>query len=95
VNDKPVITDFMAEMRDASRKARTFAQGMTYEQFVADEKTAFAAFAVVRALELVGEAAKQVPEDFRQNQPDVPWRTVCGMRDKLIHAYKTVDYAVV
>jgi uncharacterized protein with HEPN domain len=52
-------------------------------------------FAVVRALEIVGEAAKLVPAEVRDRAPEIPWRVMAGMRDKLIHAYAGVDLQVV
>jgi uncharacterized protein with HEPN domain len=50
---------------------------------------------VVRALEIIGEATKQVPPDVRERAPEIPWQDMAGMRDKLIHAYQAVDLRVV
>lgn len=66
--------------------------GLTFEQFMADE-TLRRAF--VRSLEVVGEAAKKVADDFRAQYPTVEWRAMAGMRDKLIHDYFGVDYELV
>jgi uncharacterized protein with HEPN domain len=49
----------------------------------------------VRSLEVIGEAAKQLPTDFRQAHPEVDWRGMAGMRDRLIHGYFAVDYELV
>ena len=84
--------DFLADIRDAASKARTFAAGMSYEEFLGDAKTVFA---VVRALEIVGEAAKRIPPEIRQKAPDIPWRAMAGIRDKLIHDYVSVDPEIV
>ena len=65
---------------------------MTLEQFFADEKTAFA---VMRALEIIGEATKNIPQSIKENYPDIPWKEMAGIRDKLIHDYFGVDLEVV
>jgi len=84
--------DFLEDIRSAASKAQAFVAGMTFETFVADEKTAFA---VVRALEILGEAAKRIPQDIRDRNPDVPWRSMAGIRDKLIHDYISVNLKIV
>lgn len=66
--------------------------GISYERFAADE-TLRRAF--VRSLEIIGEAAKKVPEDFRKDHPEVEWRGMASMRDRLIHDYFGVDYELV
>ena len=72
--------------------AQTFIEGMDFEAFATDDKTASA---VVRKLEIIGEATKNVPEDIRQQYPQVPWRNMAGMRDRIIHRYFAVNYAIV
>ena len=51
--------------------------------------------AVVRSLEIIGEAAKQVPAAFRSDHPEIDWRSIAGMRDRLIHGYFGVDHDIV
>jgi uncharacterized protein with HEPN domain len=65
---------------------------MTYEEFVEDPKTVDA---VLRNFEVIGEAAKNVPDDIRQEYDDVPWSEMAGMRDKLIHGYATVELQII
>jgi uncharacterized protein with HEPN domain len=66
--------------------------GVDYESFrTNDEKV----FAVVRALAIIGEAARHVPQSVRRRHPDIPWQDIAGMRSKLIHDYFGVDKEVV
>jgi len=51
--------------------------------------------AVFRRLEVIGEAVKNIPDDFRKNHPEIPWRKIAGMRDNLIHEYFDVDLPLV
>ena len=77
-------TDYLRDMLDAIDKAERFVQGLDEATFVAnDEKV----YAVTRALEIIGEAVKALPDTLRDRYRDVPWRTIAGMRDKLIHGY--------
>jgi uncharacterized protein with HEPN domain len=66
--------------------------GVTFDAFATDE-TLRRAF--VRSLEIIGEAAKKVPEEFRAEHPNIDWRAMAGMRDRLIHDYFGVDYEIV
>ncbi len=65
---------------------------MSYEAFAKDDKTIFA---VIRAIEVIGEAAKNIPANERGKYPEIPWKGMAGMRDKVIHAYFGVDKRVV
>jgi len=67
-------------------------EDLTFDVFVADE-TLQRAF--VRSLGIIGEAAKKVPDGFRAMHPDIEWRAMAGMRDRLIHDYFGVDYEIV
>ncbi len=80
--------DLLNDIREAAAKARQFISGLDYPAFADDEKSIYA---VVRALEIVGEAAKRIPQDVRDLAPAIPWRSMAGSRDKLIHDYITVD----
>lgn len=84
--------DYLEDILDAIEKVALFIEGMTYEGFAGDAKTVFA---VIRALEIIGEATKRLPQSARDSYPEVPWREMAGIRDKLIHEYFGVNLAVV
>lgn len=84
--------DYLEDILDAVEKIERYTAEMGYEEFVTDEKTVDA---VLRNFEVIGEAAKNVPEDVRQEYPEVPWSEMAGMRDKLIHGYATVELQIV
>jgi len=86
------FVDFLEDIRDAALKAQQFVAAMDYAAFAADEKTAYA---VVRALEIIGEAAKRIPQGVRDQNPSIPWRAMAGIRDKLFHDYTSVNLQVV
>jgi len=69
-----------------------FVSGMNYDDFVLDEKTTSA---VIRKLEIIGEASKNIPEDIKAKYENLPWSEMAKMRDKLIHAYFGVDYEII
>jgi uncharacterized protein with HEPN domain len=84
--------DFVEDILDAMNKAEALLEGISYSQFETDFRINFA---VVRALEIIGEAAKRLPEELRQRYPDVPWKGMAGMRDRIIHGYDNVDLEIV
>jgi uncharacterized protein with HEPN domain len=84
--------DYLKDIEDALEKIENFIAGLDFESFVKDDKTTFA---VIRALEIIGEAARKIPKAIRSRYPDVPWQDMTGMRDKLIHDYFGVDLRVV
>jgi uncharacterized protein with HEPN domain len=73
-------------------KIRRFIAGMTYEAFVADERTLDA---VIWNIEVIGEAAKKLPDEVIAQAPEVEWRKIRGMRNVLAHAYFGLDTKVV
>jgi uncharacterized protein with HEPN domain len=80
--------DYLRDILRAIEKAESFVEGLEYEVFEVDDKTVFA---VLKALEIVGEASKNIPLRVRQKYPEIPWREMTGMRDKLSHDYLGVD----
>jgi len=73
-------------------RIRQFVAGMTFEAFVADRRTCDA---VIRNIEVIGEAAKNLPDDIIAKAPEVEWRKIRGMRDVLAHGYFDLDTKVV
>lgn len=89
------MKDYRLYLRDilkAMEDIQSFVGEMNFEGFQQDDKTASA---VIRKLEIIGEAAKQIPKEVREEYPSVPWQDMAGMRDKLIHAYSDVDLALI
>lgn len=69
-----------------------FVEDMRFDEFVKDNKTSSA---VVRKLEVIGEASKNIPGEIQNKYKDIPWRDMARMRDKIIHFYFGVDYKIV
>jgi len=86
---KRVWLDYLNDILDAVNDIKSFINGQTYETFIKDNMRRNA---VVRSLEVIGEATKNLPEEVREKYPEIPWKRMAGMRDKLIHGYFGVDY---
>lgn len=86
------IGDYLEDIIEAIDDIFSFTQGMNYEKFNSDKRTTNA---VIRSLEVLGEATKHIPEEFRIQQPDIPWSKMAGLRDVLIHDYMGVDMKTV
>jgi uncharacterized protein with HEPN domain len=84
--------DYIEDIVDAMEKAEILLRDVAYEQFEADFRINFA---VVRALEIVGEATKCLPMTLRDQYPEIPWKQMAGMRDRIIHGYDIVDMEIV
>lgn len=83
---------YLEDIRDAIQKIEIYASAMTLPQLMTDSKTLDA---IIRNLEIVGEAAKNVPDEIRQRYAGVEWKKIAGLRDILIHEYFGVDVAII
>jgi uncharacterized protein with HEPN domain len=84
--------DYLRDMVENTEKALSFVRGMDYDEFCVDDK---AVYAVIRALEIIGEAARQIPENVRQSNPEIQWREITAMRNKLTHEYFGITTKVI
>jgi uncharacterized protein with HEPN domain len=86
------VRDYLEDILQSILDIREFVAGMDFQQFQSDRKTFLA---VIRSLEIIGEAAKKIPEDIRTQRPGLPWSEMGAMRNKLIHEYFGVDLEIV
>lgn len=84
--------DFLRDIQEAIRRIGLYTTGLKYAGFRQDAKTQDA---VIRNLEIIGEATKNISEDLRVNYPAIPWRGMAGLRDRLIHHYFGVNLDIV
>ena len=78
----------LKHMLDASKEALTFTGNKTKDAFFSDRKLVLA---LVKAIEIVGEAANKVSSECKENLSQIPWMSIIGMRNRLIHAYFDID----
>lgn len=83
---------YLEDILRAAASVRSYVEGLSHEAFLRDAKTVDA---VIRNLEIIGEAVKQVPPEVRAKAPEIDWQKIAGLRDVLIHAYSTVDLDIV
>ena len=89
---KREYTDYLLDILEATTKARKFVKHVDFGAFCANEEKTFA---VIRALEIIGEAAKNIPKSMRGRYTEIPWEDIVGMRNKVIHDYFGVDLEVI
>ncbi len=82
----------VADMLEAVERIRIYTEGMTFDQFLQDHKTSDA---VLRNLQVLGEAAKRVPESVRTLAPEIEWERIIRSRHIVVHDYFGIDYGIV
>ena len=89
-NKNPLF--FLLDIQNSLNKILKYTDNISFEQFVDNEMLKDA---VERNLEIIGEAVKNLSDDFKSNYPNIPFRQIAGMRDKLIHDYFGIDYEII
>jgi uncharacterized protein with HEPN domain len=84
-------TDYIADIKNSIRYINEFSNELNFDDFQKDIKTQYA---VIRCFEVMGEASKRIPDDYKNKYPSVPWKVMAGMRDRLIHGYDVVDVTI-
>jgi uncharacterized protein with HEPN domain len=77
---------------DSGEKILVYTKGLTFDQFIQDSKTIDA---VVRNFEIIGEAANRLPDSFKDKFPDIDWHRIRGFRNRIVHDYFGIDFAIV
>lgn len=87
-----IYIDYLRDMFENANRAIQFTEGMDFDTFRKDEKTVYA---VIRAVEIIGEATRNIPDDIRVKYPEIPWRDAADMRNKLVHRYFGINLEVI
>ena len=83
---------YFEDILESTKKIEGYIANLTYDDFVKDNKTIDA---VVRNLETIGEAAKQIDEETKKKYDDIPWREIVDFRNRIIHGYFVIDYEII
>ena len=92
MSDRRKDADCLADIEEAADKIIRYVRSMTFDEFCDDSKTVDA---VIRNLEVIGEATKNISEGLKSQSPEIAWRGMAGLRDRLIHNYFGVDVEIV
>ncbi len=92
MSEERLLQDYLNDILESIADIREFVRGMSLEVFINDRKTVKA---VIRCLEVIGEAVNKIPPDTRDRYPETSWQEMIGMRNRLIHEYFGVDLNIV
>lgn len=84
--------DFLQDILEAIRQLENITKTITFAEFSTRIETLLS---VVKLIEIIGEAVKNIPDEVRVNYPEIPWKNVAGMRDKLVHEYWAIDEQII
>jgi len=82
----------LLDMKEAAEKILKYTKGLSFEDFLTDDKTIDA---VVRNFEIIGEVSLRIDEDFRLKNPQIEWKKLRGFRNRIVHDYFGIDYEIV
>jgi uncharacterized protein with HEPN domain len=85
-------TQFLFDIIESVADIEEFIKGIEFDEFSSDKKTVYA---VMKALEIIGEASKNIPESLKNEHSEVPWKLMAGIRDKVVHGYFVVDLPII
>ncbi len=83
---------YLKDILEAMETVEKFVKDMNFEQFKNND---LVSSAVIRKFEIIGEATRNIPQEIKKKYPDIPWKTMVGFRDKLIHFYFGIKYDIV
>jgi len=85
-------TLLVQDILESAEKIKRYTDGLSFEEFTLDEKTTDA---VARNFEIIGEAANRLPSEFKAQSPEIDWNRLRGFRNRIVHDYFGIDYAIV
>lgn len=82
----------LGDILESTEKIISYTQSLTYDEFIADSKTIDA---VIRNFEIIGEAANRLPDEIRENNPQIDWHRIRGLRNRIVHGYFGINYKII